>query len=40
MLAGWLCFRLMIDLVIGLILGLAISRAELTGREVAIGFLG
>ena len=34
-----LCFRFVIGLA-GLTIGLAISRAELTGEEVAVGFLG
>ena len=33
-------FRLMVDLAIGLTVGLAIGEAELTGGEVAVGFSG
>ena len=40
LLAGWSCFHLVIDLAIGLIVGLAIGGAELIGGKVAIGFSG
>ena len=40
LLAGRPRFRLVVDLVFGLTLGLAIGGAELMGQEVAVGFLG
>ena len=39
-LASWPCFRLMIDMAVGLTIGLAIGGAESTGRKIAVGFLG
>ena len=40
LLAGRLHFRLLVDLAVGLTVGLAIGGAELTGGEIAVGFLG
>ena len=38
-LAGWLHFRLTVDLAVGLTAGFAIGRATLIGKKVAINFL-